>query len=274
MNLLIWLIIALGVVLGIGLGIFLHWGWVRRHAGQRQRIPSEWLLNPRGLVTTDEQKVWNWLREVFPDHVVMVKVPVMRFTLPSSQTKGNNWHELLNNVYCTFTVAATDGKVVGCLDVPTKRGPTKSQREMKEDLLAACYIEYSTVRGSDLPSAQALRAAFLGDAEIMEMAEVVHKQNYANEETQAGEGTFHEALGDFTREKVRMATEAAVREVKGKGKDAPKPDVREKNRDVGFNPEGTGSFLSPREQRERDRFAVPFEDSFNMPADTRPAKLS
>lgn len=270
MNLLTWLIIALGVVLGIGLGIFLHWGWVRRHAGQRQRAPSQWLLNPRGLVTTEEQKVWTWLREVFPEHVVMVKVPVMRFTLPNAQAKGHNWHDLLNNVYCTFTVSAPDGTVVGCVDVPGKRGPTKSQRQMKEDLLAACYIEYTTVRGSALPSAQAMRAAFLGNAEIMEMVEVAHKQNYANEETLAGDSNFRDALGDFTREKVSMAKEAAVRELKG----APQPHVREKNRNVGFNPEGTGSFLSDREKRERDRFAIPFEDSFNMPADTRPAKLS
>ena len=27
-----------------------------------------------------------------------------RFTLPVSQAKGNNWHELLNNVYCTMAL--------------------------------------------------------------------------------------------------------------------------------------------------------------------------
>ena len=68
---------------------------------------------------------------------------------------------------------------------------------------------------------------------------------------------------------MRAAKEAAIKELKDN--QALEPDPREKNRDVGFNPDGTGSF---RTRDKASRFPVQFEDSFTMPGDSRPAKLS
>ena len=103
----------------------------------------------------------------------MVKVPVMRFTIPSTrnlpENKNQHWHQLLEGVYCTFSVCSLDGKVVGCVDVPGKRGLSRGQREMKEELLLACGIGYTTVRSNSLPSAAAMRTAFLGEALIPEI---------------------------------------------------------------------------------------------------------
>ncbi len=170
MNALTWLLAGLGLVLGTGLGALAHWLWLRNHAERKLRLPARWLLNARGLVTSEELDVWKWLRMAFPEHVVMVKVPVMRFTVPSTRDKPENrdqhWHELLNGVYCSFTISTLDGKVVGCVDVPGKRGITKAQRDMKEGLLMECGIGYTTVRNNSLPSAGAMRTAFLGEAEI------------------------------------------------------------------------------------------------------------
>jgi hypothetical protein len=199
---------------------------------------------------------------------VMVKVPVMRFTIPSSKNrpenkdqkdKEQNWHELLNGVYCTFVVSSLDGKVVGCVDVPGKRGLAKAHREMKESLLLECGIGYTTVRSSSLPSAGAMRMAFLGEAEMLEPEA---------QATRAGDSSFHAALDTFTSEKVRVAKAAAIKEIRDK--QAAEPDARQKNLNVGFNPDGTGSFASP---EKPDRFATQWQDSFTMPADTRPAAL-
>ncbi|HYW58780.1 MAG TPA: DUF2726 domain-containing protein [Polaromonas sp.] len=256
-------ITGLMLILAVGLGFGLHWGWLRFRAEEKQRIPSRWLLNARGLVTTEELEVWKWLRQAFADHVVMVKVPVMRFTVPSTrdqaQNKKQNWHELLNGVYCTFTVSNLDGKVVGCVDVPGKRGLTRAQREMKEGLLQECGIGYTTVRGGSLPAGSAMRTAFLGEPAVVE--------NDA-EETRGGDSSFHAALNEFTSEKVKAAKEAAIRELRAK--EAPDAESRTKTRDVGFNPDGTGSFMT----REKSRYPVQFEDSFTMGNDSRPAKLS
>ncbi len=257
-------ITGLMMVLAVGLGFGLHWGWLRFRAEKKLRLPARWLLNARGLVTTEELDVWKWLRQAFSDHVVMVKVPVMRFTVPSTKDQPTNkkqhWHELLNGVYCTFTVSNLDGKVVGCVDVPGKRGLPRAQREMKESLLQECGIGYTTVRGNSLPAGSAMRTAFLG-----EPAPVVGQDN---EETRGGDSSFHNALNEFTTEKMRAAKDAAIKALREK--EAPETDVRGKTRDVGFNPDGTGSFLT----REKSRYPVQFEDSFTMSNESRPAKLS
>jgi hypothetical protein len=261
-----WLLIALGVVVGAVGGIFLHWGWVRRQTAQKLRLPARWLLQARGLVTHEEQQVWKWLRLAFPEHIVMVKLPVMRFTVPSTRNRPENkaqrWHELLNGVYCTFAVSTLDGKVVGCVDVPGKRGLSQDQREMKENLLLECGIGYTTVRSSSLPSVGAMRMAFLGEAPIAETQADM-------QETRGGDSSFHAALDEFTSEKFRAAKAAAMKELKDK--QAAEPDPREKNRNVGFNPEGTGSFMT---REKPDRFATQWEDSFTMPGDSEPAKLA
>lgn len=263
MNVMTWLMAGLGLVAGAALGALLHWGWVRHHAGRKLRLPARWLLNARGLVTSEEMDVWKWLRMAFPDHAVMVKVPVMRFTVPSTkgrpENKDQHWHELLNGVYCTFTVSNLEGKVVGCVDVPGKRGLTRAQREMKESLLLECGIGYTTVRSSSLPSGSAMRTAFLGEAEIVERDA---------EETRGGDSSFHAALNEFTSEKVRAAKAAAIQELKDK--QAAETETG-KTRNVGFNPDGTGSFMT---REKPDRFAVAWEDSFTMPGESRPAKLS
>ncbi len=260
MNLSTWLMTLVGVLLGVGVGVVLHIGWVRRHAESKLRLPDRWLLNARGLVTSEELDVWKWLRMAFPDHAVMVKVPVMRFTVPSTRDKPENkdqhWHELLNGVYCSFTVSTLDGKVVGCVDVPGKRGLTKAQRDMKEGLLMACGIGYTTVRSNSLPSAGAMRTAFLGEAEMIEQDA---------EETRGGDSSFHAALTEFTSEKVRAAKAAAIQELKDK--QAATTETRGKAASVGFNPDGTGSFMT-----KPDRFATKWEDSFTM-GESRPAKL-
>jgi len=263
-NVLTWLLPVLGLVLGAGLGALLHRLWVRQHAERKLRLPDRWLLNARGLVTSEEMDVWKWLRLAFPDHAVMVKVPVMRFTVPSTRDKPENkdqhWHELLNGVYCSFTVSTLDGKVVGCVDVPGKRGLTKAQRDMKESLLMECGIGYTTVRSNSLPSAGAMRTAFLGEAQIIEQEA---------EETRGGDSSFHAALTEFTSEKVRAAKAAAIQELKDK--QAATSDPRGKTAGVGFNPDGTGSFMT---RENPDRFSTKWEDSFTMPGESRPARLS
>lgn len=262
MNALTWLWVALGLLAGMGLGALLHRLWVQRHAERKLRLPARWLLNARGLVTSEEMEVWKWLRTAFPDHAVMVKVPVMRFTVPSTRDKPENkdqhWHELLNGVYCSFTVSTLDGKVVGCVDVPGKRGLTKAQRDMKESLLMECGIGYTTVRSTSLPSTGAMRTAFLGEPEFVEQEA---------EETRGGDSSFHAALNEFTSEKVRAAKAAAIQELKDK--QAATTEARGKNADVGFNPDGTGSFMT---KEKPDRFATKWEDSFTR-GESRPAKV-
>lgn len=260
MNLSTWLMIGLGVVVGLLLGGLLHAGWVRRKEEARRRLPAKWPLNPRGLVTTEEQEVWEWLREAFHDHFIMVKTPVLRFTIPRSKDKSEQWQELLNGVYATFTVCTPHGKVVGCVDVPGKRGLSKANRELKERLLSDCDIAYTVVRNSHLPAVHAMRAAFLGEVEVMTKAEEEEIL-----QTRGGDSSFHADLTAFTRQKVQATKEAALKEIKD-SEDSERPKI---SHAAGFNPDGTAA---PKSTSKPDRFATQWEDSFTQP-DSRPAEL-
>jgi hypothetical protein len=153
-------------MLGMGLGAVCHHGWRARTARRRRRIPVNWHLQPRPLLSVSEQEVWRWLKTAFFDHHVMVKVPVIRYVAPRNSKEGQRSYELLNGVYCTFTVCAVDGSVIGCVDLPGQQGLKASNRDLKQKLFAQCGIAYAVVRASNLPSLEAVRAAFLGEIDL------------------------------------------------------------------------------------------------------------
>ena len=160
-----WLLIAGAAVVSVAAGVLLSVWWTRRVARQRRRIPRRWPLNPRVLANTEEIKVWHWLNRVFFDHHVMIKIPVTRFTLPRSEKQGLHWYSILSGVYCTFTVCAANGHVIGCVDVPSRGRLSRSNRQLKQTLLSQCGIAYWVVESINLPTLAEIRAEFLGEPE-------------------------------------------------------------------------------------------------------------
>ncbi|MEO6016106.1 MAG: hypothetical protein ABIP46_02540, partial [Polaromonas sp.] len=96
------------------------------------------------------------------DHQLMLKVPVVRFLSPQNAEHGQHSHELLKGIYCSFTVCAADGTVVGCIDVPGASGLKASQRDMKQKLFQECGLAYAVLSANSLPTLEALRTTFLG----------------------------------------------------------------------------------------------------------------
>ena len=66
-------------------------------------------------------------------------------------------------MYRTFTICASDGSVVGCVDVPGHNGLKASHRDLKKKLFEECGVAYAVLSANQLPALKALRAAFLGD---------------------------------------------------------------------------------------------------------------
>ena len=204
-----WLMTLLGVAVGALAGAGAYAEWLRRKASARLRLPAKWPLAARTLVTPNEYGVLKWLRKTFHDHAVMVKIPVLRFTIPLDKEKGQadeaRWLELLTGVYTTFTVCTAKGKVVGCVDVAGKTGLSQANRELKETLLSDCGIAYTVVRGNQLPAGSAMRAAFLGEIPVESMQEDLV--------TRGGSSSFHADLDAFTQEKMEAAKQAALKEL-------------------------------------------------------------
>ncbi|MEP6589337.1 MAG: hypothetical protein ABJA84_11345 [Polaromonas sp.] len=158
----IWMavLIALGVVAA---GAWVYTWLARRALRSRQSTPENWPLFARLLVNTEESQVLQWLCKTFPQHQVSIKIPVIRFTRPLELDQGQNLYRLLNGVYCTFTVCASDGHVVGCADVMGRNGLASSNRQFKQALLTQCHIPYCILKPGSLPATAAIRSEFLGE---------------------------------------------------------------------------------------------------------------
>ena len=244
----------IGVGTGLMVGILLAAWQMRRPERTGLRIPSKWPLVARALVTPGEAQVWQWLRSTFHDHVVMIKTPVLRFTIPmeGERHRSREWLELLNGVYTTFTVCTTDGTVVGCVDVPGTLGLPQSNREIKEALLSDCNISYTVLRSSALPKVEVMRAAFLG--------EIVDDFLTEPQPVFSEDSTFQEEVALFTLDKVRATKAAAQREI----------NQQAKTRNSGFN----NNSVTPatEESGATSRFPAHWQDSFIEPGEPKPGE--
>lgn len=203
MNTGVLLVSSLSLLLGLMLGALLYAAWLRRKAKFKPRLPDHWPLRARKIVSGNEKEVWDWLRSCFPDHIVMVKVPILRFTLlddtcnasissntlADSQVKSEDWLELLDGIYTTFTISTEDGKVIGCVDVSGKPF-TKGSHELKETLLLDCDIAYIVVSASKLPTVASMRSSFLGEMEIESLEDQV---------TRGADSEFYADMHAFTK---------------------------------------------------------------------------
>ncbi len=252
------------LVLGLAAGAGAYALWLKRETRLRLRMPNKWPLRSRTLTSREEWEVWKWLRTTFPEHHVMIKIPVLRFTTLRDQGESpedkrgqrESLLTLLSGVYATFAVSTADGKVVGCVDVPSKRGFSKDARNVKESLLSDCGVAYTVVRPTHLPSAGAMRAAFLGEIPVVVQPE---------QDTLGGDSSFLADLDNFSVEKVKAAKEAAQKEINRQSNEVARQSKAHAVAN-GFTPERSGAFLV-------DGTMPEWEDSFSSANDSRPGQL-
>lgn len=150
-------------IAGLVLGLVTYFAYARVQARNSKRIPREWPLKARPLVNNREKQVWVWLLKVMFDQQILVKVPVTRYTAPLMQSDAAHWYQLLNGLYCTFTICSLDGQVIGCIDVPGPQGLSMGNQALKHKLLTQCGMHYWVVDPDQLPHLIQLRTAFLGE---------------------------------------------------------------------------------------------------------------
>ncbi|AYQ26741.1 MULTISPECIES: DUF2726 domain-containing protein [unclassified Polaromonas] len=264
-------------VSGLAAGAACHHGWLARAARKKRRIPAQWHLQARPLLLGSEQEVWHWLQRAFFDHHVLVKIPVIRFVSPRNEAEGQRSFELLKSVYCTFTVCAADGTVIGCLDVPGPQGLRASNRDLKRKLFDECGIAYAVVRDSNLPTLEDVRAAFLGEIDLSDDEEgapaVLGQPPLAMPESEADDvatvpDTMRAADGATLvadAQHVDMTAMAAARSSL-----QAKLERNRKIRFTNFDPLSTGSGIVHDDGEHH--FAVQWEDSFINPEEPQAPK--
>jgi Ser/Thr protein kinase RdoA (MazF antagonist) len=115
-------------------------------------LPTEWTLAARPVFSTDERRVYRQLREALPHHIVLSKLPLVRFCQPTDPQQVHYWFDLLGAIHVTFAVCSANGRVLAAMDLDTDRGNSRRVLQIKQAVLAACRVRYLRCPVDHLPS--------------------------------------------------------------------------------------------------------------------------
>ena len=109
------------------------------------------------MFSTDERRVYKLLREALPHHVILSKLPLVRFCQPNDPGEVRYWYELLGSINVTFAVCSANGRVLAAIDLDTDRGNSRRVLQIKQSVLGACRVRYLRCPVDNLPSAGELQ---------------------------------------------------------------------------------------------------------------------
>lgn len=132
--------------------------WVTRaRPADAAPLPSQWAVAPRTVFTVDERRTYRQLREAFPQHIVLAKLPLVRFCQPADADEMHYWFELLGSIHVSFAICTTQGRVLAAVDLEGDRPPSRRSLQIKQNVLGACRIRYLRCAIDQLPSVTELQ---------------------------------------------------------------------------------------------------------------------
>ena len=135
----------------------LAWWWARSRTPRPAPLPTEWNLSARPVFSTDERRVYRQLREALPHHIVLSKLPLVRFSQPTDPEQVRYWYDLLGALHVTFAICSANGRVLAAIDLDTDRGNSRRVLQIKQSVLAACRVRYLRCPVDHLPSVPELQ---------------------------------------------------------------------------------------------------------------------
>ena len=145
------------VALALCLSGLAFWAWSLRRSTRVRALPTEWALAARPVFSTDERRIYRLLREALPHHIVLSKLPLVRFCQPTDPNDVRYWYDLLGNNNVAFAVCSNNGRVLAAIDLDTDRGNSRRVLQIKQSVLGACRIRYLRVPVDHLPSVAELQ---------------------------------------------------------------------------------------------------------------------
>ena len=115
-------------------------------------LPTEWALAARPVFSTDERRVYRLLREALPHHIVLSKLPLVRFCQPTDPNEVRYWFDLLGTGHVTFAVCSANGRVLAAIDLDTDRGNSRRTLQIKQSVLSACRVRFLRCPVDHLPT--------------------------------------------------------------------------------------------------------------------------
>jgi len=124
-------------------------------ARQKERVaplPTEWPLSARPVFSTDERRIHRLLREALPHHIVLCKLPLVRFCQPNDPKDVRYWYQLLGSAHVAFAVCSPNGRVLAAIDLDTDRSNSRRVLQIKQSVLGACRVRYLRCPADRMPS--------------------------------------------------------------------------------------------------------------------------
>lgn len=118
----------------------------------RAALPSEWAVSARPVFNNDERRVYRQLRDALPHHIILSKLPLVRFCQPEDHRRVKYWYELLGNLNVSFAVCSANGRMLAAIDLDTDRTPSRRALQIKQSVLGACRVRYLRIPVDHLPS--------------------------------------------------------------------------------------------------------------------------
>ncbi|MEF7615035.1 DUF2726 domain-containing protein [Aquincola sp. MAHUQ-54] len=127
---------------------------VHRHrvARRRETLPTDWPLAPRPVFSAEERRVYRQLREALPGHVVLSKLPLLRFCQPNDPQRLRYWFDLLGTLHVSFAICSASGRVLAVIDLETSASNSRRGQRIKESVLTACQVPYLRCAPDELPT--------------------------------------------------------------------------------------------------------------------------
>jgi Protein of unknown function (DUF2726) len=155
MQTLVWMVAL--TALGLLVVALAMWAMQVRTQKASVPLPTEWTLTPRPVFSIEERRVYRLLREALPHHIVLSKLPLVRFCQASNPGETRFWFDLLGTIHVTFAVCSANGRVLAAVDLDTERGISRRAQLIKHSVLTACRVRYMRCPLEHLPSVAELQ---------------------------------------------------------------------------------------------------------------------
>ena len=124
----------------------------RNKSTSTRPLPTDWALAARPVFSNDERRIYRQLREALPHHIVLAKLPLVRFCQPNDPQQVRYWYELLGSIHVTFAVCSANGRVLAAIDLANDRNSPTRATQIKQSVLAACRVRYLRCPVDHVPS--------------------------------------------------------------------------------------------------------------------------
>lgn len=153
-QLILWILASVSLALLLGAAV-LSLIQLRKH--KKAPLPTTWTLSARPVFSSEERRVYRQLRDAFPHHIVLSKLPLVRFTQPTDPNEVRYWYELLGALHVSFAICSPNGRVLAAIDLDSERGGSRRSLQIKQSVLSACKVRYLRCTVDRLPSVPELQ---------------------------------------------------------------------------------------------------------------------